>query len=823
MRLITNLFKTLLILVLLAGVGVLGMLLLWQQDLRRVDDLNVLEYGGKATVVDAGGRVIGALTPSLSSGARVNRDLLRADQFSPWLGKAVVTSEDRRFYEHHGVDPMGIARALLRSASGSLEGGSTITQQVVRSTLLEDIKDERTPARKLKEALLALQVERRFTKQEILTAYLNVVYWGVGRTDLLGAQDAARAYFGIAPSQLNLAQSVYLTTLLPNARRYNNYVAYRPLMRSILNRMVEDGRATKAQADAAWRYPLQPVGWRVRYDGKGNIVSARLVNPDAKRLSAPAPQVRFADGFLDAVERDLADRLGRKVLYQSDVTVYTTMNRAAQQAAEAASKSASLPNGATLGLALLDPKNGDVQALVGQKLGDGVLEEWNNATRARRQVGSSIKPLLYTLALAKGWTQADTLRDAPLDGDYQPQNYSGTYTGGPVTLRYALDHSLNLPTVRLAQQLGLNSFESRLRELGLSPNPDTGLPLAIGALEASPLQMAAAYAPFANGGLYYAPRLITRVVQGGHTLLTVPASSGKRVWDAQTAWLGLDMIRGVVNDLTPRQGGLGWRARIEGREVGGKTGTTNDVRDLWFAGVTPELAGAVWVGRSDNAPLPQNSYSGDVAAPVWQQAVAGALQGQPAAQFQPPDQIEYRRVRGIQMAFKAGQDQGGIGSFFRRDPQPQATPPAQEQAAPEPQPQDTTTSDSPQPDVNEIPALPPTDPAPEDTTSADPATPPADPAPTDPTPTEPVPADSGATDPVPAADPTPDPAQDPTLTPIPDGTDSGGLTDPSDIQPLPDSGTDDPNTTQDPSGGATLDTTDPGTVAPDGTFTPPGQ
>ncbi|MGI8747438.1 MAG: transglycosylase domain-containing protein, partial [Deinococcus sp.] len=282
MRLLFNLLRALLIVALLAAVSMLGLVLLWQDDLRKVDDLNVLEYGGRATVMDARGGVIGTLTPTLGSG---NHGLLKAGQISPWLSKAVVSSEDRRFYSHHGVDPRGLARALLRSAQGNVEGGSTITQQVVRSTILSDIKDEKTPTRKAKEALLALQVERHFSKAEILTAYLNVVYWGVGRSDLLGAGDAARAYFGTNASRLTLAQSVYLATLLPNPRRYLDYPAYRPLMGSVLKRMVEDGRATQAQAQAAWREPIQPSGWRVRYDGKGRLLSARLADPGAKRAA----------------------------------------------------------------------------------------------------------------------------------------------------------------------------------------------------------------------------------------------------------------------------------------------------------------------------------------------------------------------------------------------------------------------------------------------------------------------------------------------------------------------------------------------------------
>ncbi|ULH14500.1 transglycosylase domain-containing protein [Deinococcus sp. KNUC1210] len=775
MRLIANLFKTLLILALLLGVGLLGLVLLWQSDLKRVDDLSVLEYAGKATVVDDRGQVIGALTPSLSSGARVNRSLLKSNQMSSWLRKAVVTSEDTRFYQHGGIDPRGLLRAVFRSASGDTQGGSTITQQVVRSTILADIKDEKTLSRKLKEALLAVQVERRFTKDEILTAYLNVVYWGVGRTDLLGAQDAARTYFGVDASRLNLAQSVYLATLLPNARRYNDYPAYRPLIHNILDRMVKDGRATQAQADAAWHYHLQPVGWSVRYDAAGNLVSARLSDPSAKRASSPAPQVRFADGFLDAVERDLSDRLGRSVLYRSDVTVYTTLNHQAQAGAEVASRDARLPDGATLGLALMNPANGDVTALVGQKLGDGVLESWNNATRARRQVGSSIKPLLYTLALSKGFKQSDTILDAPIDGDYQPKNYSGTSTGRRVTLRYALDHSLNLPTVRLAQQVGLNAFVSKLRELGLSPAPDTGLPLAIGALEASPLQMAAAYAPFANGGIYHAPRLITKVVQSGKTILTVAPSEGQRVWDTQTAFLGLDMLRGVVNDLTPAEGGLGWRARINGREVGGKTGTTNDVRDLWFAGVTPGLSGAVWVGRSDNTALPQTAYSGEVAAPVWQEAAAAAVNGQAAVQFSAPQGVTFQQVRGVQMAFKtdSGTSNGGfLSSLFGGRSAPEPVPPSESPAE------------------SQAPAVTAPDPVPTEP-EVDQSTP--DALPTDAVPTDALPSDDATSTPDSGADVTPEPstAQPDTAQPVPDQSaadQNSGSTDDSqssDSQPSP--------------------------------------
>lgn len=776
--------------------GLLAAFLAWGRNLPSVSDLAVLELAGKSAVYDRSGTLVGTLDPALNAGQRLNRDLLKLNQISPYLRDAVVTSEDRRFYQHGAVDPIGLVRGLFRSVSGDTQGGSTITQQVVKNTLLSDIKDERTIGRKFREALLAIQVERRFSKQEILTAYLNVVYWGAGRGDLIGAGSAARAYFRRDAANLNLAQSAYLATLLPNPRRYFDFQGYRPLMKDLLSRMVEDGRITQAQADAAWRYPLEPAGWRVRYDGQGNVRSAELVDRDAKRRNTPAQIVRFGDGYLDEVDRQAAALIGRSALYKGNVRVYTYLDHATQAAAEQASRDAQVPDGATLGMAFLDPRSGEVLALVGQKLGDGVMEEWNNATRARRQVGSSIKPLLYTTALSDGWQQTDTVLDVPLDGDYQPKNYDGSWTGRPVSLRYALDHSLNLPTVRLAQQVGLSKFESKLSDLGLEVPDNAGLSLAIGTLQASPLQMAAAYAPFANAGQYRAPRLIQKIVgPQGEVLYQDPVPAPKQVWDAQTAWLGLDMIRGVVNDLTPREGGLGWRARISGWEVGGKTGTTNDVKDLWFVGVTPVLSGAVWVGRADGGALPQNAYSGDVAAPIWQQAAAGALQGRQVADFQEPGGIAYATVRGIRMAFKP--DSGGFfGRFFGGGQR--SAPPAPD---PAPSPDQLAPADSPvtpdQTPGDQLPSDPsagnqtPSDQPPTDQTPADPyaqpVTPDPSPAPSDQSPPDQTPTAPGAqfdTPPGPAPiDQTP---VDPYAQPAPsDGTsqDQGGT-----LAPPPDQG-----------------------------------
>ncbi|WP_264776238.1 transglycosylase domain-containing protein [Deinococcus aetherius] len=696
------------VLLLLGTAGAGGLWWMWGRDLPSVGDLDVLEFSGQTRVYDRAGKLVGTLTPTLGSGESVNRHLLQLGEISPTLQKAIVTSEDRRFYEHHGVDYIGIARGLFKGIfENDLEGGSSITQQVIKNTLLADLRSARTPERKFKEGVLAYQLERSFNKQQILGAYLNVIYWGDGgRSDIVGAETAARAYFRKSASDLNLAESVYLTTLVPAPnKRYRDFKAYRPLMRNLLDRMVEDGRITRGQANLAWRTPIYPAGWRIGWNDDGTVRSAVLERPGRLQENMPRPPVQTGFHYLQAVERELIPVIGRKALYGGG-KVFTGMDLQAQQSAEQASLNARLPEGATLGIALVNPQNGEALALVGQKLTGGRPGDWNNATQARRQVGSSIKPLLYTLALEKGWKQSDVVLDSPIEGDYQPQNYDGRWTGRYVTMRYALDHSLNLPTVRIAQEIGLNTFEAKLRDLGLDPPANAGLPLSIGTLEASPLQMAAAYAPFANGGLYYRPSLVRRAEdERGQVLYTRPVPQGKRVWDARTAWLGLDMIRGVVNDLTEYQGGLATRAQIPSWDVGGKTGTTNDVKDLWFAGVTPLVSGAVWVGKQAGGALPGWAYSGEIPTPVWQQAVAGTLAGRSPQPFREPGGVAYQVVRQVEMAFReeeqgteqvahdgSRRENGGGGFFGRRN---RYTVPA---PAPEPQPE-VVTPEEPAPEV----------------------------------------------------------------------------------------------------------------------------
>ncbi|GAA5532495.1 transglycosylase domain-containing protein [Deinococcus aluminii] len=624
----------------------------WTRELPDYRQLDNLSLGAETRVFARDGTPLGTLVPKIGDQA-ISRTLVRLDEISPFMTAALIANEDRRFFEHYGLDPYGIARQFRRVAQGEdVQGGSTLTNQLVKNTLLYDeYKQARTPDRKVKEWLLSVQVERAFTKEEILRDYLNAIYWGDGGpVELYGIYSAAQAYFRKTPKQLSLAESAYLTVLVPSAGRYFNYQAVRPLMKTLLTRMVEDGWVTQAQADAAWHENLQPRGWQITYDANGNVKSAKLVDRSAKELKAVT--TTRAPHFMGQVEGELVRRFGREKVYGSGgLRVYTTLDPKIQNAVETASREATgMPPGTTLGAVIIDPYTAEVLGMVGQKLsGSQPPADWNNAAQGQRQVGSTIKPLLYTTALSTGLDQTHREDDKPISfpcdtckgGVYQPQNFEGHTTYRSMTIREALDRSLNLVTVRLADRIGLQTFFTKLRELGVPPNDGTGLAAALGAIETTPVKMAAAYAPFVNGGLYRAPRYITRVTTARGEVLydaSNDLTKPKRVWTPQIAFLGLDMIRGVVNDLTGPQGGLSWPAKFGNWPVAGKTGTSNGPKDFWFVGTTPLYLGAVWVGKQQGGLMPQRGYySGLVNAPIWRRMMEIAHAGKtPTAFVQPP-------------------------------------------------------------------------------------------------------------------------------------------------------------------------------------------
>jgi len=674
-----KLYRYLLLALLAAFFGaMLAMLIVvrgWTRDLPSLEALENLRLTSTTTVFARDGTPIAQLA-SEEGGIAINRMLVKLADVSPAAVAAIVASEDQRFFHHYGIDWIRIAGAFWQTLRGNLQGGSSISVQVVKNTLLRNLSNIRTIERKFKEIPLAVQLERLYSKEEILEMYLNVSFWG---GNLWGIRAASEAYFSKDPGELTLAEGAYLAALIPGPNaRFRDLARVRKRMKALLKQMVVDGWITREMAGAAWREPIIPNGWKAEYDDAGNLISARLVDPTANSL--PDLAVEVAPHFVYEIRKELIRRFGRaKVFGQGGLRVYTTldteMQRAAEDAAQAAAKRG-LPVGAQMALVGLDPRNGQVYALLGAL--PGTEGEFNRATQLGdgkgRSPGSAIKPFVYAAALAAGWSQASMVEDKEVSfpdptqpgGVWKPKNYDGTYLNRAITVRYAMDRSLNVPAILTADALGVRRLAGELQSAGFQVPKTPGLSIAIGGgVGATPLQMAAAYAAFINGGWRVEPQLILRVEdQQGHVLYTA-RTLRQRLWSSDVAYLGWDMLKGYVYDSDPLgRGNLAWRARIPGRVVGGKTGTSNNARDLWFAGVTRGMSAVVWIGRDDNQPMRMDGHepsSSRVNPIIWKQFVENALRGRPAGEVAAPAGLVQ-----VKMDLLNGEaHEGGTAAYFR--------------------------------------------------------------------------------------------------------------------------------------------------------------
>ncbi|RMG84597.1 MAG: PBP1A family penicillin-binding protein, partial [Candidatus Dadabacteria bacterium] len=528
------------------------------------------------------------------------------EDLPPHAVRAFLAIEDHRFFEHFGLNVGRILKALAVDVLERrvVEGGSTITQQLAKVLFLTP---ERTVKRKLREALLALEIERRYTKQEILEFYLNQIYLGNGA---YGVGAAARAYFGKPPSELTLADAALLAALPKAPARYDpfrNPENARARRNLVLRRMADLGWADPDEAARAAEEPLP---------------------------ARPPPRPVRAPYFVERVRRRLVETLGLDPVYQGGLRVYTTLDPALQEAAEAAlseglravdarhPKRTPPAQGAVV---VLDLRTGAVRAHVGGRSWDE--SPFDRAVQARRQPGSAFKFFVYLAALERGFTQADTLLDAPGEfpgshprKPWRPANYDGRFEG-EMTLRRALARSRNLPAVRLLDRIGRQPVEDLARRLGLAGPFGQGLAEALGVGAASPLELARAYAAVGTGGLLPQPRWIQAVYGTDGRNLWPPPAPARRALDPVVAYCMTDMLRAVVQE------GTGRAARTLPFPVAGKTGTTDDQRDAWFVGFSSRLAAAVWVGRDDNTPLGRGETGARAALPVWtavMKASAGA-------------------------------------------------------------------------------------------------------------------------------------------------------------------------------------------------------
>ncbi len=528
-------------------------------------------------------------------------------EIAPSTVRAVLAAEDASFFEHPGISFTGILRAVwvnLRG-SGGMQGGSTLTQQLVKNIYLTS---ERTMSRKLREALLAVMVEWRYSKEQILEAYLNQIFWGrSGSANLIGIGAASAAYCGKEPRELSLAESALLAAMIRAPGSYDpvdDAVAAKARRDVILDRLVALRWSDRAAADAAKKEPLPtPV-------------------PSLSRRHAPY--------FADAVVAEAKRRFGVAELADGGFALLSTLDAGDQAAAEAAvqagleelaGKSERVRKKETplqAALVALDPASGAIRAWVGGR--DYRQSQFDRAGSARRQAGSAFKPLVYATAFEQGVaTPATLLEDAPLTLEaggrtWSPMNDDDQFHGW-VTARTAVEQSYNLPTIRLALATGLPKIVATSKALGIAAGLKPVPSIAIGSFEVAPVELVTAYAAFANGGVRPSARMLEAVLASDGSPLAVvggvDAMAGKAVLSPQTAFLVTTLLQGVVDYGTGRS----MRALGLHDPVAAKTGTSNSRRDNWFVGYAPERATVVWVGFDDDSPTP---FSGSKAAlPMW--------------------------------------------------------------------------------------------------------------------------------------------------------------------------------------------------------------
>ncbi len=558
--------------------------------------------------------------------AKEHRIEVPLTEISPNLVKAVIAVEDRRFFEHEGFDAIriiGSAIAVVR-AGEAVQGGSTITQQLAR----QSVGREKTLERKLRELLFAAQLEHHFTKDAILSLYLNKVYFGNG---LYGAEAASRGYFGKKASELSLGEAALLAGLLKAPSNYDPSQAPQKAearQTVVLKAMLESKTITREEYDRAFKTQIEI------YDG----------------LRAEEPYGQY---YKDEVRRQLIEQFGQERVDQGGLKVYTTIDPYMQRAADAAVQQSlaeiekSLPKSKTPrdplqgALVALDPQSGAVRAMVGGR--DFSRSNFNRATRARRQPGSAFKPFVYAAAVEDGFGPDDLIED--LDEPVEASNATWTPDDEHadeevLTLREALRKSSNRAAVRLLSTIGLRQAMKQARGFGFDDLPAVPS-VALGSGEVTLSAITAAYGAFANNGSVFHPHLVRRVVDRDGLLLYENKIVPQRAIRPVTAYLMADMLRGVIDGGTA----YGVRQMGFGLPAGGKTGTTNDYRDAWFIGFTPSLVAGVWVGYDQPQTIRRNGYAAELAVPMWTRFMKVATKGmKPAWVNRPQGAIRDVRV-----------------------------------------------------------------------------------------------------------------------------------------------------------------------------------
>jgi 1A family penicillin-binding protein len=626
-------WKTFFIVVLFAvfaAAGVVFGVVQWlRHDLASPEALLAIKPPVKTVVYDARGRV-------LHEFFKENRSPVPLRQIPRHLINATIATEDRNFYQHWGIDLWGIARAAVTDLThmSIKEGGSTITQLLARNVFLTH---ERTFSRKLKEVALAIEIERNYTKDQILEMYFNQIYFGEGAH---GVEAAAKTYYGKPLRELSLPECALIAGIPANPSLYSprrRPAAARARRAKVLRNMVATGAITQVEFDNAMSAPL-------------GVTPVRYSNDRAPY-------------FIEMVRLHLDEKYGSNAVYEGGLKVYTTLDMDLQQVAERAlekqlaSLEADLKLKSTLAtyapvaadapratqptsylqgsVVAIDPRTGYIRALVGGR--NWNHSNFNRATQALRQPGSAFKPFVYTAAMDNGFHPTDVIVDEPVsfpgaDGElYQPQNYDHTYRG-PVTLRYALQQSINIPAIKLLRKVSTSLVASYARRMGIRSPVGQNLSLALGTSEVTLLELTTAYGVYADRGIRNDPLLVLKVEDANGSVLEKNSPRPVEVLSEATAAVMTSMLQSVMDH------GTGYPARARGFTLpaAGKTGTMDDYMDAWFVGFVPSLVCGVWVGFDEKKPIGPGMTGARAALPAWTDIMIGATRGRPVEDFPMP-------------------------------------------------------------------------------------------------------------------------------------------------------------------------------------------
>ena len=565
--------------------------------------------------------------------AKEHREFLSIEDIPQDIQLASIAVEDRRFYQHHGVDPKGVVAALRDNIVGGriVRGASTITQQLARNVYLTP---KRTIARKLQEMLLAVQIERTYSKEEILELYLNQIYYGNGA---YGVRVAAETYFDKPVSKLNLAQCALLAGTPQRPTDYNPFVnpeRAKERRDEVLRRMLDQGYITPSQAEEA--------------QGQGLGIGKPKPPPGIAEYKAPY--------FTTYVLRELVDDLGADVVYRGNLKIYTTLNWQMQQAAERVvrdgvrrSRGLHLSEGS---LVAMDYRTGAVKALVGGL--DYKADQYSCVTQARRQAGSAFKLFVYTAAMDSGFTPDSVFTDSPVSypgasvgKPWRPQNADRRFRGH-ITLRRALAQSVNVIAVKLMAEVGVKKVIDYAHRMGIRDRLDPYLSLALGTSGVTALDMATAFSVIANQGRKVQPRVVDHVTDYNGNVLYSYSPETHQVLSEATAATMDSMLRDVITRGTGRQARIKWLAA-------GKTGTASDYKDAWFIGYSDPLVCAVWVGNRNNTPM-RRVFGGTVPAAIWANYMTTALETVENRVTAPPEPVAGASERPVERPRDAGRE-----------------------------------------------------------------------------------------------------------------------------------------------------------------------